>query len=141
MFIIVKLLLFGNLMLDDFNYEEELIKGGLDSEKWFMEMFVVQVVYIMSVVFEDEDVVVVDLKWFEEEKKDVLQRMFIMVVSNGNLEFVNKILNGKVREYIDVNVLDDEGMLVFIYVSCFVSVISYVFFCKLFMLIVLVVGI
>ncbi|CAP70826.1 uncharacterized protein PODANS_3_8850 [Podospora anserina S mat+] len=117
--ITAKPLSFGNLTLDDPNYEEELTKGGPDSEKRLMEMLAAQAAHTTSAVFEDEDVVAADPKRSEEEKKDVLQRTFIMAASNGNLESVNKILNGKAREYIDVNAPDDEGTPALIYASCF----------------------
>lgn len=138
--ITAKPLSFGNLTLDDPNYEEELTKGGPDSEKRLMEMLAAQAAHTTSAVFEDEDVVAADPKRSEEEKKDVLQRTFIMAASNGNLESVNKILNGKAREYIDVNAPDDEGTPALIYASCFVSAISHALSRKLPMLIVLVVG-
>jgi len=119
---LAKPLTFGDLALNDPNYDEELTKGGPDSETRLMEMLAAQAAHSAGgVAFEDEDAVASDEKMPEEEKRDVLQRAFIMAASNGNVESITKILNGKAKEFVDVNAPDDEGTPALIYASCFVS--------------------
>lgn len=86
-----------------------------------MEMIAAQAAHSAGAVFGDEDAVATDEKTSVEEKKDVLQRAFIMAASNGNVESVDKILNGKAKEFVDVNAPDDEGTPALIYACCFVS--------------------
>jgi hypothetical protein len=118
---LAKPLSFGDLTLNDPNYDGELTKGGPDSETRLMEMLAAQAAHSTGVVYEDEDAVALDEKRTPEEKKDVLQKAFIMAASNGNVESITKILNGKAKEFIDVNTPDDEGTPALIYASCFVG--------------------
>jgi hypothetical protein len=117
---LAKPLSFGDLALDD-NYGEDLTKGGPDSETRLMEMLAAQAAHAAGAAFEDEDAIAADEQRSEDEKRDILQRIFIMAASNGNVDSVNKILNGKARPYIDTNAPDDEGTPALIYASCFVS--------------------
>ncbi|KAK0626229.1 hypothetical protein B0T14DRAFT_534426 [Immersiella caudata] len=116
---LAKPLSFGDLTLNDPNYDGELTKGGPNSETRLMEMLAAQAAHSTGVVYEDEDAVASDDKRTPEEKKDVLQKAFIMAASNGNVESITKILNGKAKEFIDVNAPDDEGTPALIYASCF----------------------
>jgi hypothetical protein len=118
---LAKPLSFSDLALNDPNYDEDLTKGGPDSETRLMEMLAAQASHAASAAFDDEDAVAADGSRSDDEKRDVLQRTFIMAASNGNLESVNKILNGKARQYVDINAPDDEGTPALIYASCFVS--------------------
>lgn len=118
---LAKPLSFGELTLDDPNYGEDLTKGGPDSETRLMEMLAAQAAHAASAAFDDEDAVAADEQRSDDEKKDILQRTFIMAASNGNVDSVKKILNGKAREYVDINATDDEGTTALIYASCFVS--------------------
>lgn len=118
---VAKPLAFSDLTLDDPNYGEDLTKGGPDSETRLMEMLAAQASHAAGAVFEDEDAVAADEQRSDDEKRDVLQKTFIMAASNGNVESVNKILNGKARPYVDINAPDDEGTPALIYASCFVS--------------------
>ncbi|KAK4101489.1 hypothetical protein N658DRAFT_566845 [Parathielavia hyrcaniae] len=115
---LAKPLAFSDLALDD-NYGDNLTKGGPDSETRLMEMLAAQAAHAAGAAFDDEDTIAADEQRSEDEKKDVLQRTFIMAASNGNLESVTKILKGKAREYVDVNAPDDEGTPALIYASCF----------------------
>ena len=103
------------------NAGADLTKGGSDSEARLMEMLAAQAAHAAAAGFEDEDAIAADEKRSEDEKRDTLQRTFIMAASNGNVESVNKILKGKARDYVDVNAPDDEGTTALIYASCFVS--------------------
>lgn len=118
---LAKPLSFGDLSLNDSHYDDDLTKGGPDSETRLMEMLAAQAAHSTGVIFGNEDSVISDEKLSLEEKKDVLQRAFIMAASNGNIEAVARILGGKAKEYIDVNAPDDEGTPALIYASCFVS--------------------
>jgi len=118
--IVAKPLTFSDLTLDD-NYGEDLTKGGPDSETRLMEMLAAQAAHAAGAAFEDEDAIAADEKRTEDEKRDILQKTFIMAASNGTVESVTKILNGKAREYVDINAPDDEGTPAIIYASCFVS--------------------
>lgn len=118
---LAKPLTFSDLSLHDSNYDEELTKGGPDSEARLMAMLAAQAAHSAGAIFEDEDAVATDETTSSTEKRDVLQKAFIMAASNGNIEAVTKILNGKAREYVDVNAPDDEGTPALIYASCFVS--------------------
>lgn len=68
----------------------------------------------------DEDDIAMDGKTSELEKKDILQKSLNMAASNGDVERVRKLVNGKAREYVDVNLSDEEGTVPLIYASCFV---------------------
>ena len=118
---LAKPLTFGDLSLDNNKYDADVTNTGTDSETRLMEMIAAQAAHSAGAVFGDEDAVATDEKTSAEEKKDVLQRAFIMAASNGNVESVTKILNGKAKEFVDVNAPDDEGTPALIYASCFVS--------------------
>jgi hypothetical protein len=118
--ILAKPLSFNDLTLDD-NYGDDLTKGGPESEARLMEMLAAQAAHAASAAFEDEDAIAEDEHRSEEEKRDILQKAFIMAASNGSVESINKILNGSARRYVDINAPDEEGTTALIYASCFVS--------------------
>lgn len=68
---------------------------------------------------EAEDAVVTDDKLSREEKTSVLQRSLIMAASNGDVDRVKRLVNGAVKDYVDVNAVDDEGTGALVYASCF----------------------
>ncbi|EAQ86647.1 hypothetical protein CHGG_07900 [Chaetomium globosum CBS 148.51] len=115
---LAKPMTFGDLALDD-NYGDDLTKGGPESESRLMEMLAAQAAHAAGAAFEDEDAIATDENRSTEEKRDILQKTFIMAASNGNVDSVNKILSGKARQYIDINTPDDEGTPALIYASCF----------------------
>jgi hypothetical protein len=119
---LAKPLTFSDLTLDD-NYGDDLTKGGPDSETRLMEMLAAQAAHAASAAFDDEDAIAADEQRSDDEKRDILQKTFIMAASNGNLESVNKILNGKAKQYVDINAPDEEGTPALIYASCFVSAV------------------
>ncbi|KAL2116719.1 hypothetical protein VTJ04DRAFT_8887 [Mycothermus thermophilus] len=116
--ILAKPLSFNDLTLDD-NYGDDLTKGGPESEARLMEMLAAQAAHAASAAFEDEDAIAEDEHRSEEEKRDILQKAFIMAASNGSVESINKILNGSARKYVDINAPDEEGTTALIYASCF----------------------
>jgi ankyrin repeat protein len=68
---------------------------------------------------EDEDAIVLDDKLSKETKRDMLQKSLNMAASNGDVEKVARLVNGKAKEYVDVNMVDEEGTAPLIYASCF----------------------
>ncbi|KAK3387103.1 hypothetical protein B0H63DRAFT_149443 [Podospora didyma] len=116
---LAKPLSFSDLSLNDADYKEDLTKGSSDNETRLMEMLAAQAAHSAGAVFENEDAVAQDDKIPDDEKRDMLQKAFIMAASNGHVDSVARILNGKAREFVDVNAPDDEGTPALIYASCF----------------------
>ena len=69
----------------------------------------------------DEESVLSDKSLPEGEKKRLLQKSLHMAASNGDIERVRRLVEGKARTYIDLNAADEEGTAPLIYASCFVS--------------------
>lgn len=70
---------------------------------------------------EDEERIATNDKLSEVEKKRILQKALNMAASNGDVERVRKLVQGLAKEYVDVNLPDEEGTVPLIYASCFVS--------------------
>jgi hypothetical protein len=117
---LAKPLTFGELSLNDATYDEDLTRGGPDSEARLMEMLAAQAAHSAGAGFEDADVIASDEKYSDQEKKDLLQKALTMAASNGNVESVKKILEGKAKSFVDVNAPDEDGTPPLIYASCFV---------------------
>jgi len=86
-----------------------------------MEMLAAQANHRDVSATDDEDDVATNEKLSEEEKKDILQKALNMAASNGDVERIQRILNGKARPLVDLDAPDDEGTSPLIYASCFVS--------------------
>lgn len=128
-----------NLTLDDHSHDDEHDRRGQftrhyidddasttarleDSDSRLMEMLAAQAAHReVETIGADEDDIVMDEKLSDEKKKDILQKSLNMAASNGDVERVRKILNGKAKDYVDVNLPDEEGTVPLIYASCFVS--------------------
>jgi hypothetical protein len=67
----------------------------------------------------DEDAIAVDDSLSDDEKRETLQKALNMAASNGNVQRVGKLVNGRAKSYIDVNLPDEEGTVPLIYASCF----------------------
>jgi hypothetical protein len=119
-----KPLQFDNLTLDDPNYDEDLTKGIPDSDTRLMEMLAAQAQHHGGEVFENTDAIAEDEKLSEDQKKSMLQKALHMAASNGDLDQVKKILNGKAKPFVDMNALDEDGTPPLVYASCFVSATS-----------------
>ena len=92
-----------------------------DSDARLMEMLAAQAAHReVDSLAADEDSIAVDEKLTDDEKKDILQRSLNMAASNGDVARVQKLLEGKAKEYVDVNMPDEEGTVPLIYASCFV---------------------
>lgn len=126
-----------NLALDDRSYDDDFASGsksGFDdnrkgasamleeSDARLMEMLAAQAAHRDADNAEaDEDDIASDKMMADQEKKDILQKTLNMAASNGDVERVKKLVNGKASEYIDINATDEEGAVPLIYASCFVS--------------------
>jgi hypothetical protein len=115
---LAKPLTFDKLSLNDPGYDEDITRAGPDSESRLMEMLAAQAAH-SAVGFQDEDAIASDEKLSESEKRDMLQKALTMAASNGNLDSVRKILNGKAKEFVDLNGVDEDGTPALIYASCF----------------------
>lgn len=69
----------------------------------------------------DDDATVDNPKLSDEEKKDLLQKALNMAASNGDVQRIKKLLEGKAKNYLDINAPDEEGSSSLIYASCFVG--------------------
>ncbi|KAL8809938.1 MAG: hypothetical protein Q9200_002993 [Gallowayella weberi] len=109
-----------NLSLDDPTYDEETNHKIEDSDTRLMEMLAAQ-----AALREDEatagneDQIIADNKLSEDEKRAILQKSLHMAASNGDVERVNRVLQGKAKSFIDVNAADEEGRAPITYASCF----------------------
>jgi hypothetical protein len=118
---LAKPLNFRNLSLNDPDYDDNVTKGPKDSDTRLMEMLAAQAAHQSGSGFEDEDEIVNDEKLPDSEKKEKLQKALNMAASNGDVERIGKLLNGKAKEYIDINAEDEDGTPPLIYASCFVG--------------------
>ncbi|KAF2202203.1 hypothetical protein GQ43DRAFT_5001 [Delitschia confertaspora ATCC 74209] len=67
----------------------------------------------------DEAKVVADDKLTDDEKREALQGLLHLACSNGEIDRVKRLVNGKANDYIDVNAVDAEGTPPLVYASCF----------------------
>lgn len=111
-----------NLSLDDHSYDEETTYGIEDSDSRLMEMLAAQAAHREDeATAGGEDAIVADQKLPDDEKKSMLQKSLHMAASNGDVERVERVLQGKAKSFIDINAPDEEGRAPIIYASCFVS--------------------
>ncbi|KAM0561696.1 hypothetical protein ACHAPJ_002865 [Fusarium lateritium] len=116
---LAKPLNFGNLSLNDPDYDDDITKGPKDSDTRLMEMLAAQAAHQAAPAFENEDEVVNSETLTEEEKEEKLQKALNMAASNGDVDRIRKLLNGKAKEYLDLNAEDEDGTPPLIYASCF----------------------
>ncbi len=107
-----------NLSLDDPPYGDEDIQQLEDSDSRLVQMLAHQA-RLKNDNAGDEAKVVADDKLSREEKKEALQGLFTLAASNGELERVKRLLDGKAKEYININGADAEGTPPLVYASCF----------------------
>lgn len=111
-----------NLSLDDPSYNDETTHNVEDSDSRLMEMLAAQAAHREEeATAGDEDAIVADKKLPDDEKRAILQKSLHMAASNGDVERVNKVLQGKAKAFINVNAADEEGRTPIVYASCFVS--------------------
>jgi hypothetical protein len=92
-----------------------------DSDVRLMEMLAAQAAHReVDSLGADEETIATDEKLLDSEKEDILQRNLNMAASNGDVERVRKLVQGKAKDYVNVNLPDEEGTVPLIYASCFV---------------------
>lgn len=113
---------FGNLSLNDDDYDKDASQAPKDSDTRLMEMLQAQAAANQAGHgLEDEQTIINDEKLSDSEKKDMLQKAVIMAASNGDVAKVKRLLDGNVKSFVDVNAVDEDGTPPLIYASCFVS--------------------
>jgi uncharacterized tellurite resistance protein B-like protein len=112
------------LSLDNDDFDDDITKPKIgDSDTRLMEMLAAQAAHRDGSASEDEDAVATDANLSIEEKKDILQKALNMAASNGDMDRIERILNGKAKDLVDVNAPDEEGTAPIIYASCFVRIL------------------
>ncbi len=108
--------------MDDKGFEDDVTaQKDPDSDSRLMGMLAAQAAHRDGSASEDEDAVASNEKMTSEEKRNILQKALNMAASNGDTERIERILNGKAKEYVDIDAQDEEGTAPIIYASCFVS--------------------
>jgi ankyrin repeat protein len=107
-----------SLSLDDPSYGDEDIQQLEDSDSRLVQMLAHQA-RLKNDNSGDEAKVVADDKLSDDEKKQALQGLLTLAASNGEFERVQRLLNGKAKEYIDIDAVDAEGTPPLVYASCF----------------------
>lgn len=120
--VLAKPLQFNNLSLDDDAYNDDLATQRIgDSDSRLMEMLAAQAAHRDGSASEDENAVASDEKLSDGEKRGILQKVLNMAASNGDVERIQKILDGKAKAFVDIDAPDEEGTAPLIYASCFVG--------------------
>ena len=105
---------------DDFNHFTQ--KTAEDNDGRLMEMLAAQAAHREDQsVPGNDDAVLSDKKMSEDEKRKLLQKALHMAASNGDIDRVRRLVEGKAKSYIDLDATDEEGTAPLIYASCFVS--------------------
>ncbi|KAL1643393.1 hypothetical protein SLS61_009227 [Didymella pomorum] len=107
-----------NLSLDDPSFGDEDMQQLEDSDSRLVQMLAHQA-RLKNDNAGDEAKVVADDKLSHEEKREALQGLFTLATSNGELQRVKRLLEGKAREYINIDGVDAEGTPPLVYASCF----------------------
>ncbi|PSN64617.1 hypothetical protein BS50DRAFT_499044 [Corynespora cassiicola Philippines] len=107
-----------NLSLDDPSFGDEDMRQLDDSDSRLVQMLAHQA-RLKNDNSGDEAKVVADDRLSHDEKREALQGLFTLAASNGELERVKRLLDGKAREYIDIDAVDAEGTPPLVYASCF----------------------
>ena len=111
-----------NLNLNDDTHEEDVTQSLQDNDSRLMEMLAAQAAHRGdSSAGADEEAIVNDKKIPVAQKKALLQKALHNAASNGDLEQIDRLLNGPAKSLIDINGPDEEGTAPIIYASCFVS--------------------
>jgi hypothetical protein len=88
-----------------------------------MEMLAAQAAHREGSAYEDEETIATSEELSEIVKKDLLQKALNMAASNGDVDRINRILDGKAKSFVDLDAPDEEGTAPLIYASCFVSMV------------------
>lgn len=108
-----------NLSLEDPD-DDDAFQRIEDSDSRLVQMLASQArLNSDSSSVKDEDKVIEDDKLSEAEKREALQTMLNMAASNGDAAKVKRIVDGKARDYVELNAPDSDGTPPLIYASCF----------------------
>jgi len=55
----------------------------------------------------------------KEHKSEQLQELFSRAASNGDIQCVRSIIQGAAREFVDIDMEDEDGMIPLIHAACF----------------------
>lgn len=110
-----------DLQLDTPAYDEaETFARIQDSDSRLMEMVAAQTHHREDgSPGGDEDMIAMDEKISNDEKRETLQKSLNMAASNGDVARIRKLVGGKAKRYVNVNLSDEEGTVPLIYASCF----------------------
>ncbi|KAL6715233.1 hypothetical protein ACLMJK_007497 [Lecanora helva] len=110
-----------NLSLEDSEENDENSPHSLeDNDTRLMQMLAAQTAHREDgSAFKDERAIAADPKMSDTDKKAMLQKALHNAASNGDVEQVERLLDGSVRNYVDINGPDEEGTAPIIYASCF----------------------
>ncbi|KAL8969289.1 MAG: hypothetical protein Q9197_004419 [Variospora fuerteventurae] len=110
-----------NLALDDEpTYDDETTRKLENHGTRLMEMLASQATHRENEASAgDEESIVADKQLTDNEKRIMLQKFLHMAASNGDIDRVNKALEGEARTFIDINAADEEGRTPIVYASCF----------------------
>ncbi|KAI9811778.1 MAG: hypothetical protein M1827_005323 [Pycnora praestabilis] len=104
----------------DLEDDDQTVRKLEDSDSRLMEMLAAQAAHREDgSAGEDEDSIIGNKKLSDQEKKEMLQRSLNMAASNGDVERIRRLVNGKAKDFVDVNKPDEEGTAPLIYASCF----------------------
>ncbi|KAI0999942.1 hypothetical protein K3495_g8256 [Podosphaera aphanis] len=102
------------------DYDAKIIPPELvDNDTRLVEMLAAQAAHRDISVIQDENAIASDTSLSDTEKKEALQKALNMAASNGDVERIERILNGKARHLVDLDAPDEEGTTPLIYASCF----------------------
>ncbi|KAJ5137366.1 hypothetical protein N7526_003599 [Penicillium atrosanguineum] len=115
-----------SLALDDHSHDSEhelraqYGRDLEDSDARLMEMLAAQAAHReVDSLGADEETIAADENLTVAEKRDILQKSLNMAASNGDVDRVRKLVQGPARNFVDVNMKDEEGTVPLIYASCF----------------------
>ncbi|KZF25237.1 DIL and ankyrin domain-containing protein [Xylona heveae TC161] len=109
------------LSLEESRYRDDPTALALeDNDSRLVEMLAAQAAHRADgPPSQDEDGIATSETLSEAEKRELLQKALNMAASNGDVERVQRLVNGRCKDYVDVNAADEEGAAPLIYASCF----------------------
>ncbi|KAI9666602.1 MAG: hypothetical protein M1821_004538 [Bathelium mastoideum] len=109
-----------NLSLDNAHHEQEdNFRHNVNESDARLEQMLASQARLQDNGGIDEEAILNDEKLSAEDKKEMLQSMLTMAASNGDVDRIRRLLQGKAKDTIDINAPDGEGTPSLIYASCF----------------------
>lgn len=111
-----------NFSLNIDNDSDDDLNEPMNGDKRLESMLAVQAAFHQETPDSGgEDDILNDPSMSRLEKQAALQRLLNMAASNGDTHRVRRILQPGMKEYMDVDAVDEEGSSPLIYAACFVS--------------------